>query len=126
MKKAVSLILALILCLPLCACGNKAEEEYISNQISGIMSEYKITDYDVSIKKNTIVATEFENLSENELLYIVKYLYFEDISIKRISDGTSIYYYQPYSISENAPTPGLWKMNNKSDKLILADGNPFR
>jgi len=125
MKKILSLLLALTMIISLCACGNKEEEEKISNEINGIMSEYQLTDYDVSVKNNQIVVYEFKNLNANEQLAIVKYLYFEDISIRRISDGTSIYYYEPYNMSANAPTPGLYKKNDNGDKLVLADGNPF-
>lgn len=125
MKRILSLLLVFTIVFSLCACGNKAEEEAISNQISDIMSKCQLTDYTVSIKNNAIVAPEFKDLKETEQLAIVKYLYFEDVSIRAISDGVSRYYYEPYNMSKNAPTPGLYKKNDNGDKLILADSNPF-
>ena len=125
MKRILSLLLVFVIVFSLSACGNKAEEEAISNQISDMMSKYQLTDYTVSIKNSAIVCPEFKDLQKTEQLAIVKYLYFEDVSIRVISDGVSRYYYEPYNMSEKAPTPGLYKKNDNGDKLILADGNPF-
>ena len=86
------------------------------------MSELQLSEFDVSIKNREIEAPGVKELSDNQKLYLVKYLYFlEDMPIGIISDGTSSYYYKPYNMSKNAPTPGLYE----GGKLILADKNPF-
>lgn len=128
MKKIISILLVALLLIAITifgirAYGNKKEEDRITNLVSDTMSEFQLSEFDVSIKNREIEAHGIEKLSDNQKLYLVKYLYFsKDMPIRYISDGTASYYYKPYNMSKNAPTPGLYE----GGKLILADKNPFR
>lgn len=127
MKKLFSILLVALLLIAITifgihAYGDKKEEDRITNLISDTMSELQLSEFDVSIKNRKIEAPGVKELSDNQKLYLVKYLYFlEDMPIGIISDGTSSYHYMPYNMSKNAPTPGLYE----GGKLILADKNPF-
>ena len=120
MKKVTSLILALLMCLSLCACGNKKEDERIFAMVSDAMSQLGITEYKVEDK--VIIVPEFKSLSNSEKLALVKYVRKLEGVSSRVSDGHASYYYEPYSIAQNAPQPGVYE----GGKLIYADKNPFQ
>lgn len=126
MKRALSLILALVLCLPLCACNNTGEIELTLENYSKYLTikanvgEPSIFDgglrlmYDVPVEGGTrsfvyeyfILNLDVKGVSTN--------FNYNDISITVRFSGT----YQTYTLAN-----GKWNFGNKLDTELTTDCN---
>ena len=109
MKKALSLLLALVMCLSLCACGNN-EQEIVEILISGTW----ISD---------TVRRETNQYSEHKRWYDYKIYFYEDGSFKRthlyrMEDNVRNRYYGP----EEESFIGTWSIDGNT-VITTAYGN---
>ena len=76
MKKIFALILAIVLSLSLCACGNKksASIEAIKEKIAPIMAEYGVEEYDVQLspsERYEVVCPNHVEISDREMCEMI-------------------------------------------------------